>query len=258
MEQQDALALGFDPLDRKVVDPRRRNMAPVVGGEIGAPHLDALRCQTVLDRFGAQQAGNAKERRQRFVGIGSERRLDRSDTVIDLRLGALDRHLVHGERMIPAMGADGVAGVAQLADAFRETLRHLADQEEVRLDALRGENGEDLIAVARQRSVVERQHHLMVPERQRFPILHGADPGMLSGIHHQGSRRAERIGVAGAIGGGGRLQTRTRQQTCAEYHVQSGTMQRIPHQLCPTSHQLPSDHKTPSFPLPSSSLPIVP
>jgi hypothetical protein len=72
---------------------------------------------------------------------------------------------------------------------------------EGRLDALRGENFQNLVAVARQRPVIEGQHHLMIFERQRFGILHGADAGMLAGIDHQGSRGAERIGMAGAIGG---------------------------------------------------------
>ena len=62
---------------------------------------------------------------------------DRGDAVVDLLPGALDRHLVHGERMVLAVGADGVAGVAELADAFRIGSRHLADHEEGRLHALR-------------------------------------------------------------------------------------------------------------------------
>ena len=70
----------------------------------------------------------------------AERRLDRGDAVVDLLPGALDRHPVHGERMVLAVGADGMAGVAQLADAFRKGLGHAADLEEGRLDALRGEN----------------------------------------------------------------------------------------------------------------------
>ena len=80
-----------------------------------------------------------------------------------------------------------MAGVAELADAFRSGLGHAADDEEGRLHALRGKNVQNLIAVARQRPVVEGQHHLVVPERQRFCILHGADAGMLPGIDDQGS-----------------------------------------------------------------------
>ena len=134
----------------------------------------------------------------------AKRRLDRGDAVIDLLLGALDRHPVHAQRMILAVGADGMAGVAELADAFRKGLGHAADVEEGRLDALRGENFQNLIAVARQRAVVERQHHFVILQRQRFGILHGADARVLAGIDHQRSRGAERVGMAGAIGGRGR------------------------------------------------------
>ena len=47
---------------------------------------------------------------------------------------------------------------------------------------------QNLIAVVRQRPVVERQHHFVILERQRLGVLHGADAGMLQGIDHQ--RRA--------------------------------------------------------------------
>ncbi len=80
-----------------------------------------------------------------------------------------------------------MAGVAELADAFRIGLGHAADLEEGRLDAFRGENFQNLITVMRQRSVVERQYHLVILQRQRFGILHGADAGMLPGIDHQRS-----------------------------------------------------------------------
>ena len=114
---------------------------------------------------------------------------------------AFDRQAVHAGRMILAVGGDGVAGVADLAHAFRIGLGLTADQEEGRLHALGGQDFQNPVAVARQRPVVEGQHHLAIRERQRFGILHGADAGMLARIDHQGSRGAERIGMAGAIGG---------------------------------------------------------
>ena len=98
------------------------------------------------------------------------------------------------------MGADAVTGFDQFADTFRIALRHAADREEGRFHALRGENSENLVAVARQRSVVERQHHLMVAQRQGFWILHAADAGMFARIDHQSTRRAERIWMAGTLG----------------------------------------------------------
>ena len=98
------------------------------------------------------------------------------------------------------MGADAVAGRDQLADAFRIGLRHPADLEEGCLHALRGEDVENLVAVARQRAVVEGQHHLVIPQRQRLGILHGADARMLARIDHQRARSPDRVGMAGTIG----------------------------------------------------------
>ena len=103
--------------------------------------------------------------------------------------------------MILAVGADAMAGIADFADTFGEGLGHAADDEEGRLHALRGENIQNPIAVVRQRPVIERQDHLMIPERQRFGILHGADTGMLPGVDDKGSEGAERAGVTRTIGG---------------------------------------------------------
>jgi hypothetical protein len=67
--------------------------------------------------------------------------------------------------------------------------------------ALRGEDGQNLIAVGRQRPVIESQHHLVVFKRQLLAVLHGADPGMLARIDHQRPRGPERVGMAGTISG---------------------------------------------------------
>ena len=118
--------------------------------------------------------------------------------------------------MVLAVGADGVAGVAELADAFGIFPGHAADDEEGRLHALRGEDFQHLVAVVRQRAVIEGQHHLVIFQRQRFGILHGADARMLARVDHQGSRGAERVGMARAIGGRGGLRGDAGQQTKAQ------------------------------------------
>src|SRR5205809_336292 len=74
-----------------------------------------------------------------------------------------------------------------------------------------GEDVEDLVAVFRQRTVVEGQHHLMVRQRQRLGILHGADDVMFARIDHERARCADRLGMARAIGcprGGAAQQTK--------------------------------------------------
>ena len=60
---------------------------------------------------------------------------------------------------------------------------------------------ENLVAVVRQRPVVERQHHFVIVQRQRLGVLHGADARVLQGIDHQRSRGAQRTRIAGTIGG---------------------------------------------------------
>ena len=89
--------------------------------------------------------------------------------------------------MVLGVGRNGVAGVANLAHAFRIGFGLTSDQEEGRLGAMGGENGQNLVAVFRQRSVVEGQHHLTVFKRQRLVILHGADDGMGARIDHDGA-----------------------------------------------------------------------
>jgi hypothetical protein len=72
VQQQDALALGLQPLDCEIVDPGWRDVAPVVGGEIRAPDLDALGSQIFLDRVGAEQPRDAEERRE-LAGVAVKR-----------------------------------------------------------------------------------------------------------------------------------------------------------------------------------------
>ncbi len=107
--------------------------------------------------------------------------------------------MIHGQRVILGMGGDGVAGGGELVHAFRIGARLLTDGEEDRLDAIIGEDLQHLVAVAGQRPIIEGQDHLVIPERQRLGILHGADSRMFARIDHQGTRGADRVGMAGAI-----------------------------------------------------------
>src|SRR2546423_14492382 len=109
--------------------------------------------------------------------------------------------------MVLGMSADAMAGFDQLAHAFRIGLRHATDDEEGRLNALRGEDRKNLVAVARQRAVIKRQYHLVIPQWQGFGILHGPDAGMLAWVDHQRTRSAKRIAIAGAVARQGRMRS---------------------------------------------------
>ena len=57
-------------------------MLPVVGHEVGAPDHDALLGHVVFHHIGADQAGDAEERRE--LGRVAERRGDRRDAIVQL------------------------------------------------------------------------------------------------------------------------------------------------------------------------------
>ena len=118
----------------------------------------------------------------------------------DFLPGAVERQAIHAGRMVLAMGGHRVAGVAHLAHPRGIVLGLASDQKKGRLGAMGGENVEDLVGVFRQRSVIESQHHLVVFERQRLVILHGADDGVRARIDHDGARCADSVRMAGAIG----------------------------------------------------------
>ena len=185
VQQQDAFSLGLQPLKREIVDTSGGDVAPVVGRKIGTPDLESLGRGEFLDPVIDAQAGNAQERRGR--GAVGQRRGHRRDALLDLLPGAVERQAIHADRMVLGVGGHRVAGIAHLAHAFRIRVGLASDQEEGRLRAVGGENVEDLVAVFRQRAVIEGQHHFMILERQRLGILHGADDEMGTRIDHDGA-----------------------------------------------------------------------
>ncbi len=60
------------------------------------------------------------------------------------------------------MGPDGVAGIADAAHRVGKVARHFADQEVGRLHAFVFEDVQHLGRARGQRTVVERDHHLVV------------------------------------------------------------------------------------------------
>ncbi|MHC2265920.1 hypothetical protein ACVILJ_001303 [Bradyrhizobium diazoefficiens] len=234
VQQQDALALGLQPLDRELVDTVGRHVPPVVGGEIGAPDLDAARDQIVLDALGAHQAGNAEERCE--LGRIGHRGRGPFDAAVDLGLEFFDSHPVERQRMVHAVRADGVARRDKLAHPFRIRLGLAADDEEGRLDALVGEDLEHLVGIFRQRTVVEGQDDLVILQRQRLAVLHRADARMLVRIDHEGAGGPERVRVAGTVGCKGRrcsngqqAQTKDDPRSRPNNNATSDHESRLPH-----------------------------
>ena len=192
VQQQDAFALGFQPLDRKVVDPAGRNVAPVVGGKIGAPESVSPWSGDTPRSLVAAQAGDPQERRRRCA-VPSAAVTD----AMPCSISCMERS--SGSWCMPN-GWFWVC-VATVWPASR-TLRTPSGlplawgptRKNVALDAIGRENVQHLVAVFRQRAVIERQHHLVIFERQRLGILHGADERMRARVDHDGARRAEASG----------------------------------------------------------------
>ena len=106
--------------------------------------------------------------------------------------------------MMLAVRADGVAFLIDAAHRCRKRMRHFAHHEERRLDALRGQNVEDLVGVRRQRAVIEGDDDFLVVERQRIRILHTAELLIGAKIDRQHAARAQRVrfpgtGLAGIL-----------------------------------------------------------
>ena len=123
----------------------------------------------------------------------------RLEATLDLLRGLVDRHLVEGEGVALAVVRDRVAFVVDAPHDRRIAAHHAPDHEEGRLHAFGRERVEDAIGVRRQRTVVESQHDLAVPERQRFPVLKAAEPSMLARIDDDGAADPER--ARRALGG---------------------------------------------------------
>ena len=98
--------------------------------------------------------------------------------------------------MIFAVGADAVPGLIDAAHHAGIRMRHAADEEIRRLDALRGQDIEDLVRIRRQRSVVEGEDNFLIGQRQRFGILHPPDPRQLAGLQHEHAAGSERVGIS--------------------------------------------------------------
>ena len=148
----------------------------------------------MLDRGLPQQAGEAEERSDRLRV--AERGAQRGKAALDFARSLVHRHLVEGEGVGLAVVGDRMALVVDAPHGGGISLHHAADHEERGLHAFGGEQIEDAIGIGRQRTVVEGQHHLVVVERQRFPILPAANARVFVHVDHESAADPERVGRA--------------------------------------------------------------
>ena len=211
MQQQDAATFFVEPEHCPLHDLLGTDVAPVVGDHVRAPGHQRLLGEIVFHRLRAAKARNAEEGRQRFRV--AERGVDRRNAAVDFACDALQGQMLEDQRMVVAMRPDGVALVVHAPDHRGIIARHLADQEVGDLHALRGQRIENDVAIGRQRAVVEGDHHLMVVERQRLLVLHGADAAELARVDGEDAAGAERLRMARALRRHGRPQSCGQQKT---------------------------------------------
>src|SRR4029077_11327244 len=145
-----SLAARFEPAHGTADDLARLDaVEPVVGYRVGAEDDERPRGKLLLDRFRLRQAGDAKEWRH-FLGV-AKRGAYGGNAVVDLVLQLLDREALEAGRMILAVRADRVPGGVHPAHRRGICVGHGADEEIRRLDALCGENIEDLLARSEER-----------------------------------------------------------------------------------------------------------
>src|SRR5262252_5725020 len=114
----------------------------------------------------------------------------RLKTLLDFARRLIHRHFANG--VVLGVIGDSVALVINAPHHPRIGARHLPDHEEGGLHTFRCEGLENGVGVTRHRTIVERQHDLMIVKRQRFGVLHGADTGMLVRVDHECAAHPER------------------------------------------------------------------
>src|ERR1700746_1089710 len=101
--------------------------------------------------------------------------------------------------MIFAVCADGVSFGENPAHCGGVRASHLSEQEECRLDALGGENVEDLVGIARYWPVVESKYDLLIGKRHGHCLAHCSDPGILARIKCKYTARSKGGGITRTI-----------------------------------------------------------
>ena len=168
---------------------------------VGAPHHHLARCRYFSTAWVRRSPGMRKN--------GASVPSPPSAALIErtpLSTSLLGPRLADARRS----GSDGSGCGCRWCDPIRRASRthlriscgHAADHEERRLDAFVRQRRQHAVGVGRQRAVIEGEHHLAVAQRQRLPVLHLAEAGIVVRADGHDPADAERIGIAGAGLGG--------------------------------------------------------
>src|SRR5262245_23087683 len=99
--------------------------------------------------------------------------------------------------MILTVRANSMTGIVDAPHDRGISLRHLADQEISGFYAMGGQRVENSVGVGWYRPIVESNHHLMIFQRQRLGVLHGADAAEIAEADFEHAGCAQGIRVAG-------------------------------------------------------------
>ena len=161
VKQDDALATAFDPGDRPRTHLITRRLEVILGIDIDVDHDNPVAGEIAPQRRGAGEIGKTEER---CHVAASDCRSDALSAALDLGFRVCGAHSCEIAVRL-GVGADRMAARGNLASDGRIGVRHLADHQERRLDAVAVERGQDLFRAAGHRAVVECQDNLLVAQR---------------------------------------------------------------------------------------------
>src|SRR5258707_1086953 len=153
---------------------------------------DAARLQQLKRGRCGFEAGKPEEWRGRCAARDTvERHLNRGNTVVDF-LCCLVWRDSHQAAVQPGMMPDGVALGRDPSHQAWMLGSRLADQEERRAHAFMGQRRQHSLRGRGPRAVVERQHHLVIPQRQRLRKALQPNPRGFGGVDAKNPRGTER------------------------------------------------------------------
>ncbi len=173
VKQNDAFAELFEPAHRQVMTCFAVMWRCQSSSSVSVLKMTRWRAaSSFFGNTGAIEAREAEERRH-LVGI-AKRCGDIRDSLVDFPPDLFDRHFAETPRVILAVRADDVSFVVHPPYRPRVVAGHFADQEEVRLDALRRQHVEDPCRGRRDWAVIEGENDFVVLKWQRS-VLEYAD-----------------------------------------------------------------------------------
>ena len=135
-------------------------MVPVIRYRVRTERNQSPVLKFAIDHVRAGQSRDAKK--WPYLSVISQCNPNIDNALVDFPLNKRWRQFAEVQRMIFAVGANGMPFRENAANRGRVRTSHFADKEKRRLYALSGENIQNLVREAWYWSVVESQHDLLI------------------------------------------------------------------------------------------------